>query len=479
MRDVALLAPTTLDLGSDSNLFGDLMQVWAAKRSRNLVRSVYYDGEAALKDFGISLPPQMARIEAALGWSAKGVHAVTDRSRFEGFVSSAGSDDPFGLDGVLYDNRFMVEFPAACISSAVHGCSFLTVTQGDVQVGEPDVLVIARAAESSAAIWDRRKRALSGFLSIADADQNGLATVLLFYTPELVRTITKTDAGWSVDVQRNPLGVVPVAPLVHKFELRRPLGHSRISRASMYYSDAALRTIVRSEVSAEFYSAPEYWLFGADVSKFVGDDKWTAVMGRIKAMDTDPDDEQPNLQRFNGASPQPHADQLRLWANLFADDQDLDVKFADAANPSSADAIFAAKETLITATKDANTLWGHGAVQAAQWSVMLRDGVDAVTPELQSLRAQFTDPSIVSPSARADAFSKLAASIEGFGTSRVGLEYAGLSQEQITRFQQDQRRSQSFQLVQALRQVAPAALNDPAMGSGVSGGSGDGRPAQG
>ena len=440
---------------SDAALLAELLQVWESKRGRNLVRSVYYDGQAALKDFGISLPPKMRGIEAALGWVAKGVHAVTDRSKFEGFVSTDGSDDPFDLSGILWDNRFLVEFPAAAVSSAVHGCSFLTVSQGDTAAGEPGVLVLPRAADSSAAIWDRRKRALKAFLSVVDMDDAGQISQMIMHTPEKVVTLTKGVGAWRADVRRNPLGVVSVAPLVHKYELGRPLGHSRITRAAMGYSDSALRTIVRAEVSSEFYSAPEYWLFGADVSQFAGTDKWTAIMGRIKAMDVDEAEDKPDLHRFTGASPQPHTDQLRMWANLFADDQDLEVKFADSSNPSSADAIFAAKETLITTTRDANAMWGYGAVQAMHLAVRLRDGLGTTPDELRSLSAQFTDPAIVSPSARADAFSKLATSIEGFGASEVGMEYAGLTREQIVRFQADQRRITAGARLQSLAAVAP------------------------
>lgn len=445
---------------SDAALLGELVQVWEAKRPRNLIRSVYYDGAAPLKDFGISLPPKMRNIEAALGWIAKGVHAVTDRSKFEGFVSTDGSDDPFGLSEILWDNRLLVEFPAAAVSSAVHGCSFLTVTQGDVASGEPAVLVLPRAADTSAALWDRRKRALRGFLSVVDTDDTRQPSQMIMHTPEKVVTLTRGPRGWRVDLRRNPLGVVSVAPLVHKYELGRPLGHSRITRAAMGYADSALRTIVRAEVSAEFYSAPEYYLFGADVSSFVGDDKWTALMGRIKAMDVEDGDDKPDLHRFTGASPQPHTDQLRMWANLFADDQDLEVKFADSSNPSSADAIFAAKETLITTTRDANTMWGYGAVQAAHLAVRLRDGLPATPAEMRSLSAQFTDPAIVSPSARADAFSKLATSIEGFGASEVGMEYAGLTREQIVRFQADRRRLQAGSRMDALVAAAQAPTQE-------------------
>lgn len=450
-----------------------LLKVWQEKRTRNTVRTVYFDGKAALKDFGISIPPSMRTIEAALGWSAKGVHALTDRSKFEGFVDLSGSDDPFGLEQVLWDNRFRVEFPAAEVSSAVHGCSFVTVGQGDVQAGEPDVLMLTRSAESSAAIWDRRRRTLAGFMSIVELDESQNPSLIVMYTPEKVVTLTKQTNRWVVDVRGNPLRRVTVAPLVHKFELGRPLGHSRITRASMYFSDAALRTIVRGEVSSEFYSAVEYWLFGADVSSFVGNDRWTAVMGRIKAMDTESSeqDDIPTLHRFTGASPEPHIAQMRMWANLFADDQDLDVKFADSANPSSADAIFAAKETLITTTRDANELWGHGAVEAAQMAVMLRDGVDVVPAELRALRAQFTDPAIVSPTARADAYTKLASVDPQFATSRVGRQYAGLSLEQITQLEAEQRRAGASSRIAELVEVARGLRNgDGGAGGGVPAG---------
>ncbi|KTS90679.1 hypothetical protein NS183_07800 [Microbacterium testaceum] len=469
----------------DADLFVRLVNVWNARRDTNLTRSVYYDGEAALQDFGISLPPQMRNVAAALGWVGKGVRAVTDRSRFEGVVSADGSLDPFDLDQVITDNQFRSEYAQAKVSSAVHGCSFLTVTLGED--GQP--LIHPVGAEAGAGLWDTSRRTLSAFLAVAEVDENSLPITLIMYTPEKAVTIRRVANRPVVSsVVRNPLGFVTAVPLPYAPELRRPLGHSRISRAAMYYSDAALRAIVRAEVSSEFYSAPEYWLFGADVKAFVGSDKWTAVMGRIKAMDTDSNDseDKPTLQRFTGASPQPHTDQLRMWANLFADDQDLEVKFADSSNPSSADAIFAAKESLITATKDANEVWDGYAARALRMAVMLRDGLTEMTDDLRRMTIRSTDPAIVSPSARADAFSKLASSIDGFGASEVGMEYAGLAREQIVRFQAERQRAQASnrinELVTAVRAVrggdsgggVPTGVGSPGVtdAGGASGSSG-------
>lgn len=436
--------------GSEHDLFVSLFNTWQQKRRRNLLRTVYYEGKNALKDFGIAVPPQMQSAFTPLQEIAKGVHAMTDRSVFEGFVSASGSDDPFGLDVVLDENDFVSEFDLATTSSAIHACSFLTVTHGDTAAGEPELLVLPRAADASAAAWDRRRRMLSGFLSIVDTDDSG-PSEMVFYTWERVYVFSRRASGaWAKSVVNNPLGEVSVSRLVLQPELNRPFGHSRISRTAMGLTDAMIRTLLRAEVSAEFYSADQYWLFGADVSKFIGDDKWSAVMGRMNAIDVDNPEQKPDLHRFTGSSPQPHTEQLRMLKSLFADDQQLEVRWADSANPSSADAIYAAKEELIMKTRTANRTWGRGAVKAMQLAVRLRDGLDAVPDELRGLQAQFTDPAIVSPSARADAFSKLAASIDGFGSSEVGLEFAGLSRDQILRLQAERRRGADRSMLQML-----------------------------
>lgn len=450
-----------VDLGADTDLLGDLIEVWRKRRPMNRMRSLYFDGEKALRDFGISLPPQMRNIGATLGWIGRGVRARTNRSEFERFVTADGNDDPLGLAEILHDNQFETEFPAACVSSAMHGCSFLTVSHGDLEAGEPDLLVMARAAEDSAAIWDPRRRGLKGFLSIVEVDQDE-PTDMVFYTPFSIYEIWKSGGKWSYTEIPHTLGEVPAYPLVHDYELRRPLGHSRITRPAMYFADAALRTIVRSEVSAELYAAPEYWLFGSDVEAFIGNDRWTALMGRIKAYDVDVDTEEkfPKLERFTGASPQPHTDQLRMFAAQFADEMDLDVRYADSSNPSSAEAIFAAKEALITGTKGVNRAWGFGASRAMKAAVRLRDGRDTDTDEMRTLRAQFVDPVLVSPTARADAFSKLATAVPGFADSTVGLEYAGLTAEQITRLMGDRKRAEAgsriAELVQATKDARAA-----------------------
>lgn len=460
MTFVVMTTPTVDLRGDEQRLLLDLVEVWHRKRERNLLRTVYYEGKNALEDFGIAVPPKMSQIDVTLGWIAKGVHALVDRSVFEGFVTAADDEDPYGIAEIAAGNQFAVEFPMAQTSSAVHASSFITVSRGSVADREPEILFATRSADLSAAIWDRRRRRLKGFLSVTDYDeQSRMPSQMVLYTPERYVTLTRTDRGWVSDAATHGLGEVPVAVLPLNPELNRPFGHSRISRPAMYHTDAALRVLLRAEVSGEFYSAIEYWLFGADVEKFVGGDKWSAVMGRIKALDVEEGDEVPTLHRFQGASPEPHIAQLRMHATLFAGDQGLSLSQLGIVqdNPASADAMYAAKEDLITLTRKANRTWGAGAVKAMQLAVRLRDGLDEVPAELRTMSAQFTDPAIVSPSAAADAFQKRASMIEGYASSEVGLRAAGLSPEEISQFRAEMRRRGTGSVLDALREAPVAA----------------------
>ena len=442
----------------DKAILQQLLSEWSRKRYRNVLRTTYYEGKQLFRDFGISIPPQLRSFEPTLGWVAKGVDALVDRTHFEGFVSSGEND--FGVSEIVFDNNLEDEFQQSFTSSAMHSCSFLTVTHGGD--GEPDVLVLPHAADEAAALWDSRKRALSAFMAVTSWDA-GSPDGLLMMTPERVYRFTRVDGKWFGKFDKNPVGQVLAVPLPYKPELKRPFGHSRISRAAMSITDAALRTVLRAEVSSEFYSSPQRWVLGADVEAFAGDNKWKAVMGRLLAIERDPvTEELPSVGQFAATSPQPHTDQLRMWASLFAGEMGLSLNSLGIVqdNPSSAEAMYAAKEDLITDAIRATSTWGRSLVKAMHLAVMLRDGLDSVPAGLKDMRAQFTDPSMASPSAQADAFVKRAQVIPGFAESEVGLEMAGLTREQILRFKAEQKRVGAQNLLAALTANEPSEVDN-------------------
>lgn len=67
------------------------------------------------------------------------------------------------------------------------------------------------------------------------------------------------------------------------------------------------------------------------------------------------------------------------------------------------------------------------------------------------LQVDWKNPNTPSSSMSADAFSKLASSIDSFANSEVGMTRAGLSRSEIVRLKADQRKAQANQTLDRIR----------------------------
>lgn len=447
------------------DLIRQLVATWRAKLARNLLRSAYYDGKEPLKDLGISVPPQMRRLEVVLGWPEKAVRALSARNIFDGFVAPDAESDPFELGDVLEGNRFDLELPQAIVSAYKHSCSFISTTVGDVQSGEPEVVIQPRSAEWSAAIWDRTRRRVSSAIAITDTDDRGEPTAFVVYLPETVLSVSRATGKWRATRQANPLGQVLVEPLTYDPQLDRPFGRSRISRAVMNITDRAARTILRSEISAEFYASPQRYVLGADDEAFAGDvAKWKAQMGRVLALTKDEDGDTPTVGQFPQLSMEPHLAMLRQLATQFAGETGVPVSSLGVIqdNPSSAEAIYAAREDLIVEAQSANRGFGSSVARVAQRTVMLRDRLTEPTPQLRRIQTRWANPAFPSPVSASQALVQLAQVFPWIGDTEVALEQAGFSGPDIMRLLSDKRRAQSTALITALANTAPAQPAQPA-----------------
>ena len=444
----------------DAALLAELLNQWAAKRHRNDLRTAYFDGKNLLRDLGISIPPQLKTVETVLGWPMKGVTGLASRCNFDGFVIPGDEQDPFDLSGLLADNNIDVELPQAITSSLVHATSFLTVTPGDTSAGEPEVLLLARSARWATGLWDRRTRSLRAGLSVTDTDDTGTPIEFEMYQRDKVTTFRKSGGKWTAEIQANRTGRVWMEPLTFRPEIDRPFGHSRISRAVMSITDSAVRTVLRSEVSAEFFNSPQRYVLGAEEGAFAGDAaKWKAIIGRLLAISRDEDGELPQVGQFSQQSMQPHMDQLRGWAALFAGETNLPVSSLGIVqdNPASAEAIYAAKEDLVMEAAAANRVYGSALRRAATTAVMLRDGLTEPPEEMRQLQAKWRNPATPSVVSASDALVKQAAVMPWLAESDVALEALGYDQATITRLRADKLRAEGRQRMDALIAQAQAA----------------------
>jgi len=430
---------------ADESKLYKLLNQWAAKRARNVLRTVYAEGKNALQDLGISLPPQMRNVELVLGWPMKAVQVLAARIVFDGFVIAGAEQDPFGLSDWLTDNNADAVLPQAFQSSLIHSVAFLTVTPGGP--GEPDVLLLPKSAREATGLWDPRTNSLTDGLSVTATDDLGFPTQFVWYARDHVTTFTRNSEGkWSSESQGNPLGRVWMEPLPFRPDLERPFGRSRVSRAVMSLTDAGLRTLARSEAHAEFFASPQRYALGLDEEAFGSKkDRWDAVMSRFLSISRDENGDLPTLGQFSQMSMQPHFDHLRTLAALFAGETSVPLNSLGIVqdNPSSAEAIYAAKEDLVIEARAATDVWGGALRRAAVTAVMMRDGLTEPPAELRGLRAKWRNPATPSVVSASDALVKQVTAMPWLAESEVALEMLGYDDATITRLLSDKRRAQA------------------------------------
>lgn len=417
-------------------------------RVGNRRRQEIYDQKNLFRDLRISTPPQLRNLEAVLGWGAKAVDVLADRISFERFVLPGGDENPYGLNDIVLENDFDVEFGQATTSALTHSCAFIVVGQG--LDGEPDMLWLTRSAMHATGVWDRRKRGLAAGLTVSTDDAGNLERVIAYF-PDRVLDISVSGGRLSVTPAANPTGRVLMEPVRFSPDLRRPFGRSRITPTVEYLVEGAVRTVVRSEVGAEFFAAPQRYGLGLDEDAF-DMDKWSAVTGRFLAISRDEDGELPQLGQFSQHSMQPHVDHLRMWAYQLAGETSIPVNELGfvSDNPTSDEAIQSQRDPLRLIADKAIRVFRAALRNLAVSTVMLRDGLDAVPDGLGRVSAWFTPTFRVSDAAATDAALKQVQMMPWMAESEVLLERLNFSADEIERLQADRKRSEGRSMVQML-----------------------------
>lgn len=446
--DIASLSIGGVD-DHELGLIREALKEWNDRAPKNYKRSLYYDTEQTFKDLGLTLPPQLKNAKFYLGWGTQAVRKPAMRSQFEG-LSLPGSDDPFELGEVLVANKFGLEFSQSVVSSNKHGVAFATVAKGDV--GEAKAQILFHSAETSVGLWDRRKRRMSLALTISELKE-GKPTEFIAYLPDAVLTCAKGARGWTATRQRSISGRVLAVPVRNDPQLTRPFGRSRLTNSVMALCDMAVRSYVRMEGNAEFYSSPQIALLGLDKDSFGGnlsdDRKFKLAMDRLIALTKDKDGDKPELKQLQQASMTPHSDMLRTVAMAFSGETGIPPSSLGIIHdqPASAEAIRAAEhDLLIDATYQNKFVLGTAVEDIATLAVMVRDDLTEPPAEAWKLSARFADPEFRSLSAEADAIQKLGASMSTLVNHPVLLERI-FSDDEVVRIQADSRRSGVSDLV--------------------------------
>lgn len=336
------------------------------KQSRIGLRYKFYEMKNAERYLtGQNLPNELRALSHCLGWCGNAVDNVADRLVFRKF-----DDDIFDLNTMFDMNNKDILTDGAMLGALITSCDFIYISKDET--GYPRLQVID--GYDATGIIDPITNMMTEGYAVLERDQANRNTVLIeaYFTKEETIVFDKINNR----VYREP-NIAPYAllvPIINKPDARRPFGHSRISRACMNIQQSAVRTIARSEVSAEFYSFPQKYVLGTsqDAERL---NKFRATMSTLLEITKDDDGDKPVVGQFQQQSMSPYLDQVKMFAGLFSGETGLtldDLGFPTD-NPSSVEAIKACHEKLRLSARKAQRDFAVGFKNVGYLACCVRD----------------------------------------------------------------------------------------------------------
>lgn len=382
-----------------------LLKQLEAKRKRCLLRYKFYEQQQKAEDFGISTPEGLRYFGAVNGWCTKAVDGLADRLQFYGF-----SNDQFEFAEMFNANNPDILFDNSILSALVTSCSFAYISKG---IGLPRIQIID-GSNATGEIDDFTNLMTEG-VAVLDRDEKGKIVTFAYFLPGLTQVYTN---GELVAEEKHGATYCALVPIIYKPDARRPFGHSRISRACMDIAKSAMRTVKRSEISAEFYSFPQKYATGLSQDAEMLDG-WKATMSAMLSFTKDEDGNSPTLGQFQVGSMAPHMEQLRAFASMFAGETGLtldDLGFVTS-NPSSAEAIKASHETLRLACAKAQRCFGVGFINTGYIAACIRDDIAFDRTQVFNTKAEWRptfEPDANMLAQIGDGVQKLNLAIDGY-----------------------------------------------------------------
>lgn len=340
---------------------GYLRDKLSARKTRCEIRYKYYEMKNSIKDISTVIPPEFNWLKECLGWSTKAVDSIADRLSFREFAN-----DNFDMSEIYNMNNPDILFDSAMLSALITSCSFIYISKGEDDFPRLQVIDGRRAT----GIIDPITNMLVEGYAVLKVDTNDSPLIEAYFTKE--KTVIY-EKGKDPSVFLNPAPYPLLVPIIFRPDAKRPFGHARISRACIGIQQSALRTLKKSEISAEFYSFPQKYVLG--LSPDLELDKWKATISSMLTISNDEDAGEPKVGQFTQQSMTPYIDQLKMLASLFAGETGLtldDLGFSTE-NPSSVEAIKAQHENLRLIARKAQKHFSTGFINAGYLAACVRD----------------------------------------------------------------------------------------------------------
>lgn len=437
------------------SIIDDLMTEMNGKQGELEENQAYFDATWRLRALGLSTPPEMRFLTAAVGWPSMYISSLEERLDVEDFRMGDESEGDDRLRDWWQANLLDVESGPGHTETLVHGISYITVSAPNEDEGEDPTIPVIKLESpfNFIAKQNYRTRKVKEALRVyEDPEIPNEKYVALFLPDETVYLgqSKKSSSQWVLDYRvPHELGRVLVSPLVNRNRIHQWCGVSEISKELRSATDAASRIMMNLQSAAELMAIPQRILFGVSEDQFPVDVSkpgaaMEAYMARIMAFENDAG----KATQFQSADLRNYVDALQELAKQVASYTGLPPQYLSFSsdNPASAEAIKSAESRLIKKVERKARLFGQSWEEAMRLGMLVIDG--KIPQDSYKLETVWRDPSTPTFAAKADGTVKLhQAGVIPTEQARIDLGYSDIQRREMAKMDESDPVSQLNQLL--------------------------------
>lgn len=426
----------------------DMLNLFQERTQDLADNTAYYESERRPDAIGVTVPTNMQRLLAHVGYPRLYINAIAERQELEGF--RLGDADE--ADEELWDwwqaNDLDVEAPLGHTDALVHGRSYITVSKPDPNIDpgvDPEVPIIRVEPPTNlyAQIDPRTRKVTQAIRAIYDEEGNEIIASTL-YLPNNTVIWNRENGQWVqvANIAHN-LEQVPVVPIPNRTRLSDLYGTTEITPELRSVTDAAARTLMLMQATAELMGVPQRLLFGVKpedlgVDPETGQTLFDAYLARILAFE----DHEAKAQVFSAAELRNFVEALDALDRKAAAYTGLPPQYLtfSSENPASAEAIRSSESRLVKTVERKNKIFGGAWEEAMRLAYKVMRGGE-IPPEYYRMETIWRDPSTPTYAAKADAATKLynnGAGVIPKERARIDMGYTVREREEMRKWDEEE-----------------------------------------
>lgn len=388
-----------------------------------------YAGANVVRNLGVQIPAKVRNLEVVVNWPRLVVDAMAETLTVDGFESETMEQENLDFLWATWQQSKM--------KTLSHMSHVEAMVQGDcyVLVGRREdgsIRTTAMSRDNVAVERDASGEVSAAVITRTEKTEYGSeVSKAYYYTPGLLEEFQQLNGVWVKVKSSRHSSVIPVIPIVNKSRIGDKSGASDMSLV-IPYGDVASRSFTLLQFAVERLSMPQRWIIGGELANFKRQDGTAPTLDELYlgSFLTSPKSDT-KFGQFDGADLSQVIAVLKHCAEMVSAMTGIPVSMlgVTTSNPSSAEAMRASKERMISRGEFKQDMFGDAWEQWCRVVLDLSGRRDAAGQD--TLNSVWRDIAVPSTSAKSSYL--LQAHAQGVISARTARDGLPLSPSQRAR----------------------------------------------